>query len=109
MKGIKTVAANLANRINQQHHLETVLKKVYEAGKRDARNVIPFVGEWKLYENIKPNGYFDLLCILENNAVVVLNYSDTIKDNNGFFHVSNGYSFEANPVIYWDYLPKGVL
>jgi hypothetical protein len=37
MKGIKTVAANLANRINQQHHIETVLKMVYEQGKKDAQ------------------------------------------------------------------------
>ena len=37
MRGIKTVAANLANRINQQHYVESVLKMVYEQGKKDAQ------------------------------------------------------------------------
>jgi len=32
MKGLKTVAANLANRINQPHYLEIELAKVFEAG-----------------------------------------------------------------------------
>jgi len=32
VKGLKTVAANLANRINQPHHLEVELAKVFEAG-----------------------------------------------------------------------------
>jgi len=32
MKGLKTVAANLANRINQPHYLEVELAKVFEAG-----------------------------------------------------------------------------
>ncbi len=32
MKGIKTVAANLANRVNQQHYLESELLKVFNAG-----------------------------------------------------------------------------
>lgn len=32
MKGLKTVVANLANRINQPHYLEVELAKVFEAG-----------------------------------------------------------------------------
>jgi len=31
MKGIKTVAANLANRINQPHDVESVLRKVFNS------------------------------------------------------------------------------
>lgn len=32
MKGLKTIVANLANRINQPHYLEVELAKVFEAG-----------------------------------------------------------------------------
>ena len=35
MIGIKTVAANLPNRINQQHYIEHYMLKVYNAGVRD--------------------------------------------------------------------------
>jgi len=38
MKGIKTVVANLANRINQPHHLEIELRKVFNAGVKSAQN-----------------------------------------------------------------------
>ena len=47
MKGIKTIAANLANRINQPHHLEIELRKVANAGiiigKYDKENLIKFI------------------------------------------------------------------
>ena len=37
MIGIKTIAANLANRINQAHYLENEIRKVFMAGVKHAQ------------------------------------------------------------------------
>ena len=66
--------------------------------------VIPFNGEWKLFENEKPVGFIDVLCILSNHAIVPLRFSDMLEENKGFFHTYSNYCFERNPVIYWTYM-----
>lgn len=47
MKGIETVVANLANRINQAHYLEIELRKVFNTGftcgKKDKVNLVEFL------------------------------------------------------------------
>ena len=103
MKGIKTVVANLANRINQPHHLEIQLRKVFNAGFNKGKKE---QFEWiSIHEKLPDNDM--------QNVLVCIPHKDKVNVTTAIFHKAKkegrrygGYKMTFSP--YWS-LPCIVL
>lgn len=120
MKGISTVAANLANRVNQQHYIESELRKLFFAG-------VKFAQENPVWISVKdelpeiPEGKYsseNVFAIVDGmEDVQVMAFCFLKDDDNKWCHVwCNAYGdingdahFDDNyEVIKWSHIPKNV-
>ena len=115
MKGVKTIAANLADRINQAHYLENELTKVFMAGVKyaqentwiDAKKEKP-----KLLEN--ENYSLNVLAI-SNGCLMVMCYCYNPSDyeDGGFFWANCNGKIDGDAefdddydVTHWQHFPS---
>lgn len=118
MQGLKTVASNLANRINQQHYLEIELRKVFEDGIKYAANnnnwISAKVATPVFIEN--ENYSENVLAIVEGYEeiqVMCYMYAKDDDNNSGFVWANaygkidgEAYFDDEYNVIEWCYVPK---